>query len=412
MTVQRGRILPRARTDLLTVLTAVAVLLSTTAAVQPAHAATAARADVGPLSAHAGWTGPGSPPAGATATALQIEGFASCPPPAGTPKDGDVNGGVDDWKLDEQEHDNGRLELWCVDGNPQYYALVWVDDEGDRHFIGKCPFGGGLNDADKVVDGNGNLTKSVWTSDDGGADDDGDGAVDDAIYEYYPGNGTLVVKHSEDGAIVGNDTRNLTPPDGDSFDFDDLAPEHPGDDDFWAVAEQPPKKFAGEMRLTERRTATVVVRNETTREPIAGRTVTVRDLDGEAVATLTTADDGTAATELSPGEYVLDVAGAPPRLLDLTVYSTTVTVLAGPVATERVGRLAARIDELERDNEALREEVAALEAEVAALREAANRTPETGGDGIPGFGPLAAVVALLAAVAALAGRASVGQRRR
>lgn len=372
---------------------------------------------------------------GATGTGVQAG--ASCPA-TGAPKDGDVNGdGVDDWKLHEQDHANGTVEVWCVDANPAdgqpaYFAVVWVDEEGNRHFVGKCPFGGGDNGGAKAVDDDGNLVHLTWVSVDDENDDDGDGEVDDAVYRYYPANNTVVVGHSENGTIVENRTRTPEEP---PFDFEDLPPEDPTDEDFFAVAERPVGELPGEMVLSaESRDLTVTVRDEATGEPLGGTTVAVRTTDGEPVEALVTSERGTAATSLPAGEYVLDVEGAAPRVVDLTFFSHELAVTANATSSgDRVARLAERVDNLEsanedlkgdleglrsendalservdrleRDNARLQENVSVLESEVAALRE------RPAGITIPGFGLPVAVAALVVA-AALVRRGSVGRSGR
>lgn len=394
----------------------------------------------------------GSAAAAGAATGLQDADDDGCPQ-HGNPKDGDVNGdGVPDWKAHEQEHDNGTVQLWCVDRDPdddqpphdEYFALVWIDESGDRHFVGKCPYDEGNNHPMKRVDDEGNLERVSWLSVDGGADDDGDGKTDAAVYRYAPGNDTLIVAHFEDN--LEQDRENRTPPES-PFDFDDLKPENTSTDDFFAVAERPAGEF-GTAAMTvaaDRQNLTVAVREVATGEPLGGASVTIRTTDGEAVETLATSAVGEATTALPAGRYVLDVARAPPRTVDLRLFSLEVAVAASPddggdsvarledrVARleDRVARLEDRVadlrsrndalrsdvrklrnesdalrtevTDLERDDERLRENVSALRSEVAALRE-----PSSGGT-VPGLGTPVALVAV-AVAAALVRRRSPGR---
>ncbi len=365
--------------------------------------------------------------AAGTAAAVQAGG-GSCPR-HDTPKDSDVNGdGNDDWKVHEQSHANGELQIWCVDQDPEddepphdeYFALVWVDESGDRHFVGKCPFGGGLNGGAKRVDDDGNLDRLTWVSIDRPPDDDGDGKTDDAIYQYYPANNTLIVKHSENGEIVGN--RSRTPPEV-PFEYGNLSPSDTSDEDFFAATE-PTGEFdrTAMVAAHEQANLTVAVRNATTGTPVAGTEVEVLTTDGSAVDTLVTSEDGVAVTTLRPGRYLLSMEGAEPRMVDLRAFSLAVTLRADVAEAgdqvarleERVDRLEAanddlrsdleavrrendrlaeRVERLESDNERLAENVSALESEVADLR------GQSAGGGIPGFGLLLAAAALAVAAA-------------
>jgi hypothetical protein len=172
----------------------------------------------------------------------------TCPPSDDSDeKDGDGNGDeVDDWKLHEQtDADGNKVELWCIDPNgvkgdgseenpyDEYYALVYVDAQtGERKFIGKCPYEGGRNSGKKTHQ-DGVIVKVWWRSVDKGLiDDDGDGIEDDAIYEYHPPSDEFIKKHSENGVIVDERTQETeTFP----FDFGDLPPRNPSEDDFWTL---------------------------------------------------------------------------------------------------------------------------------------------------------------------------------
>lgn len=390
--------------------------------------------------------------AGGSGSATQAGG-ASCPQ-HGTPKDDDVNGdGNDDWKVHEQSHGNGELQIWCVDQDPddddpphdEYFAIVWVDESGDEHFVGKCPFGGGLNGGGKQVDDDGDLERLTWISIDRPPDDDGDGNVDDAIYQYYPANNTLIVKHSENGAIVENRSRTPAEP---PFGYGNLSPGNTSDDDFFASAEQPTGEFDGEAMVaaTERTNLSVAVRDATTDEPLAGANVTVLTTAGATVETLVTSAAGVAETQLPADRYVLDAEGAAPRVVDLRAFSIEVAVRARPSeGGDRVAQLESRVEGLEQENAALRDDVDRLRTDVEALRDenAALRTDvarvereneqlrenvsalrsevaaqcercaggENGGGSIPGFGVLVAALALGLA-AALSARRSPGRGRR
>lgn len=263
-------------------------------------------------------------PSYAQTTTEDIPITDECPPIA-APRDGDGNGdGIGDWKLHNQTDAEGNIiELWCIDpngvagdgtpGNPydEYYALVYVDKKtGERRFIGKCPYEGGDNSGSKtLVDGV--VVNTTWRSVDGrGEDDDGDGKVDDAIYKYHPKeNNSIVKQHSEDGIIIDERRQN---PEASPFNYSDLPPRDPSDNDFWAmvVGIHP---GVGERAGPERWThafVSITAIDEKTKKPLQGATITIENSEGLLVETLFTSDNGVASVALPVGSYVVKADGA------------------------------------------------------------------------------------------------------
>jgi len=181
------------------------------------------------------------------------EGCPSVDPATGMQRpnngDGDGDGADDDRQLDingagdgrAQQAPNGSLELWCIDPSivpvGGYYALQWdpAGPAGPR-VIGKCPFEGGWNLGWKFINPRtGHVEAIEWESmdhgnrDDDAADEDPD-VEDEWEYEYNTGADTVEQRHYEDGVLQGDGAGAAAPPTR-PFDFGDLLPVNPSNDD-------------------------------------------------------------------------------------------------------------------------------------------------------------------------------------
>jgi len=99
----------------------------------------------------------------------------TCPPPAGTPLDGDADGdGTSDWFLDEQIDARGnKVQIWCLNRSGGQFGQRYVPVIGNPVWAGACLFGGGLNRQSKCQNPlTGVWEKLDWVNVDDDIDDD------------------------------------------------------------------------------------------------------------------------------------------------------------------------------------------------------------------------------------------------
>jgi len=128
----------------------------------------------------------------------------TCPPPRGTPKDGDWNGdGRNDWVIGILPGPNGDyVVIVCIDGPVPMFGYYYVVNNGPDGWVAECPYVGGQNQVGwQDIDGDG-CQEFVVRVKDGDADDDGDGKQDTVVYVYDPCNGIHDAKHLENGKCV------------------------------------------------------------------------------------------------------------------------------------------------------------------------------------------------------------------
>lgn len=145
---------------------------------------------------------------------------------------------VADWFYYDAQDDftGNKIEMVAIDQEIKYYALLFTRG-ADRYFIGKCPFGGGINsitydslemyfrDGKRIV----RFSGTTHTSFDGGIDQDGDGKIDKWVYEFNFETEKLTYRHYEDDQEIETDRNTIDPPkwpheDGTPGNFNDLPP--------------------------------------------------------------------------------------------------------------------------------------------------------------------------------------------
>ncbi|NCQ68890.1 MAG: hypothetical protein GPI99_06995 [Microcystis aeruginosa W13-15] len=99
----------------------------------------------------------------------------NCPPPPGTPKDGDADGdGKNDWFFQDSEQidkQGNKVQIWCLDKNIPSFGYRYVPKNGQPVWAGACLFMGGKNRYSKCKNP---LTGEFFSLDWKNVDDDDD----------------------------------------------------------------------------------------------------------------------------------------------------------------------------------------------------------------------------------------------
>jgi hypothetical protein len=282
--------------------------------------------------------------------------------------DGDGDGDADDRQLDlngvkpglASGDPNGSLELWCIDpvidGSSGvlvyggFYSLVY-DPAGPMagpRFIGKCPFAGGTNWGRKFLNPRtAHIQQIQWQSRDRGADDDGDGKLDEWLYKYDVAADTVEQEHIENATSQADGAAPAAPQQR-PFTFPDLLPRNPAVDDPTAglatgaggMRMDLPRILAGEVATLELRT--VIANDGPMASAESAVTVTVEAPDGCAVdSTGVSKRNHVRTVEATNLDEVFDQFG-------LSCQSSGVYVFT--IATEVVPHLAGISDPLSEDD--------------------------------------------------------------
>lgn len=157
----------------------------------------------------------------------------NCPPPAGTPKDGDANGdGINDWFFQDSEQidsKGNKVQIWCL-GGIEEFGYRYVPKNGKPVWAGACKFVGGQNRYSKCKNP---LTGEYFALDWKNVDDDVDDdpttpGRDDWKWVYdIPSNRLLTIK-TLDGIPVDQRT-GPAPEDYDNITFGSLPPSSDSD---------------------------------------------------------------------------------------------------------------------------------------------------------------------------------------
>ncbi|MEW6382022.1 MAG: cohesin domain-containing protein [bacterium] len=144
---------------------------------------------------------------------------ATCPPPDGTPKNGDANGdGCNDWLIDrETDRQGNQVEVWCLDlgaagpGGGDSFGYRYIPQGGTPVWVGKCAFNGGINRYSKSMDPNTGQWKGLqWKNwDDSSTDGEGTpGVIDDWFWTYDIPQRKLTTKKTHDNRTIAQQDGN------------------------------------------------------------------------------------------------------------------------------------------------------------------------------------------------------------